>query len=80
MGVNMTEQELKNYREKLVLKPEEEWRRDTFIPFKDRKKIILLSDDLRLPSGVGCVSKEIIMKNSFNIRDNHSCITRSCHK
>ena len=58
----MTEQELKNYRKELVLKPEEEWRRDTFIPFKERKIIILLSDDLRLPSGVGCVSKEIIMK------------------
>lgn len=33
----------------------------TYIPKKDRKHILLLSDDLRLPSGVGTVSREIVM-------------------
>lgn len=40
----------------------EEWRQQTFVPFEDRKTILLLSDDLRLPSGVGTVSKDIVSK------------------
>jgi glycosyltransferase involved in cell wall biosynthesis len=32
-----------------------------YIPQEKRKKILLLSDDLRLPSGVGVMSKEIVM-------------------
>lgn len=43
------------------LKPSEQWRKDTYIPYEKRKKIILLSDDLRLPSGVGTVSRDIIL-------------------
>jgi len=42
-------------------KPSEEWRKDTYIPYEDRKKILLLSDDLRLPSGVGTVSRDMIL-------------------
>lgn len=58
----MTEKELKKYRKDLVLKSGEEWRRKTFLPFEMRKKVLLLSDDLRLPSGVGTVSKDIVLK------------------
>jgi len=54
--------DLQEYRKNLVLKSSEEWRRDTFLPFNIRKKILLLSDDLRLPSGVGTMSKEIVLK------------------
>jgi len=43
------------------LKASELWRKDTYIPFENRKKILLLSDDLRLPSGVGTVSRDIIL-------------------
>ena len=43
------------------LKPSEQWRKDTYIPYENRKKILLLSDDLRLPSGVGTVSRDIIL-------------------
>lgn len=49
----------------MKFKKGEEWRRDTFIPFEDRKKILLLSDDLRLPSGVGTVSKDMVL-NTFH--------------
>lgn len=38
----------------------ESWKEKTFIPFNKRKKILLLSDDLRLPSGIGVMSKEIV--------------------
>lgn len=34
--------------------------RDGYIPREKRKKILLLSDDLRMPSGVGVMSKEIV--------------------
>jgi len=34
---------------------------DTTIPIKKKKKILLLSDDFRLPSGIGTISKEIIL-------------------
>lgn len=34
---------------------------DGYIPKDKRKKILLLSDDLRLPSGVGVMSREIVM-------------------
>ena len=27
-----------------------------------KKKILLLADDLRLPSGIGTISKEIVLK------------------
>ena len=40
----------------------DKWTDATFVPFAKRKKGLLLSDDLRLPSGVGTVSKEIITK------------------
>lgn len=33
---------------------------NSYIEPSKRKKILLLSDDLRLPSGVGCISKEIV--------------------
>jgi glycosyltransferase involved in cell wall biosynthesis len=36
-------------------------RRDGWIPKDQRKKILLLSDDLRMPSGVGVMSREIVM-------------------
>lgn len=58
----MNDTELHEYRKTLQLKPEEEWRRDTFLPYEKRKTILLMSDDLRLPSGVGTVSKDIVMK------------------
>lgn len=35
--------------------------RDGWIPKDQRKKILLLSDDLRMPSGVGVMSREIVM-------------------
>ena len=40
----------------------EDWRKDTFVKFEDRKKILLLGDDLRMPSGVGTMSKELVLK------------------
>ena len=40
----------------------ESWRNDSYIPPEKRKTILLLSDDMRLPSGVGTMSKEIILK------------------
>lgn len=33
-----------------------------FVPFDQRKKGLLLSDDIRMPSGIGTMSKEIIVK------------------
>lgn len=36
------------------------WREKTFVPYEQRKKILLMSDDLRLPSGVGTMSKYIV--------------------
>lgn len=57
----MTDVELQEYKKNLELIPREEWRRNTFIPFDERKTILLLSDDFRLPSGVGTVSKDIVM-------------------
>lgn len=35
-----------------------------YIPQKDRKKILLLSDDIRFPSGVASVSKDIVTHTS----------------
>lgn len=35
--------------------------RDGWLPKDQRKKILLLSDDLRMPSGVGVMSREIVM-------------------
>ena len=35
--------------------------RDGWIPRDQRKKILLLSDDLRMPSGVGVMSREIVL-------------------
>ena len=46
----------------MEFKKAEEWRKETFIPFENRKKGLLLSDDLRLPSGVGTVSKDMVLK------------------
>jgi hypothetical protein len=34
---------------------------DGYIPKDQRKKILLLSDDLRMPSGVGVISREIVL-------------------
>lgn len=47
------------------LKEEEKWREETFVPYEKRKKILLLSDDLRLPSGVGTVSKDVVLKTIY---------------
>ena len=35
--------------------------REGWLPKEERKKILLLSDDLRMPSGVGVMSKEIVV-------------------
>jgi hypothetical protein len=35
--------------------------REGYIPRDERKKILLLSDDLRMPSGVGVMSREIVV-------------------
>ena len=35
-----------------------------YIPRDKRKKILLLSDDLRMHSGVATMSREIVIKNS----------------
>ena len=35
--------------------------REGWLPKNERKKILLLSDDMRLPSGVGCQSREIVL-------------------
>lgn len=57
----MTEQEIQDYRKNLILRPNEEWRRETALPFEKRKRGLLLSDDFRLPSGVGSVSRDIVL-------------------
>lgn len=36
----------------------------TYIPKDKRKKILLLSDDLRMPSGVGTMSREIVLNTA----------------
>jgi glycosyltransferase involved in cell wall biosynthesis len=38
--------------------------REGYIPQNERKKILLLSDDLRFPSGVGVMSKELVVKTA----------------
>jgi len=38
--------------------------KDGYIPKEQRKKILLLTDDIRLPSGVGNVGKEIVIHTS----------------
>src|SRR4051812_27862750 len=35
--------------------------KEGYLPQEQRKKILLLSDDLRMPSGVGVMSKEIVL-------------------
>ena len=35
--------------------------RDGWLPKDQRKKILLLSDDLRMPSGIGVISREIVL-------------------
>lgn len=39
----------------------DKYREETYIPKDKRKKIILLSDDLRMSSGVGTMSKEFVL-------------------
>lgn len=46
---------------KIELPENQKWRETTFIPFGKRKKGLLMSDDIRMPSGVGAQSKEIVM-------------------
>jgi glycosyltransferase involved in cell wall biosynthesis len=41
--------------------------RDGWIPKDQRKKILLLSDDLRMPSGVGVMSREIVLGTAHRI-------------
>ena len=40
----------------------DKFRQDTYLPKNQRKKILLLSDDLRMPSGVGTMSREIVLQ------------------
>jgi hypothetical protein len=56
-------QEIDQYQKTVILDELQEWRRDTIIPPHLRKTILLLSDDLRLPSGVGHMSKEIVLNS-----------------
>jgi hypothetical protein len=35
--------------------------KDSILPVNERKKILLLSDDLRMPSGIGTMSREIVL-------------------
>lgn len=37
-----------------------------YLPPNERKKILLLSDDCRMPSGIGVMSKEIIFKTAHH--------------
>jgi hypothetical protein len=37
-----------------------------YIPKKDRKKILLLSDDIRMHSGVATMSREIVMNTAHH--------------
>jgi len=41
--------------------------RDGWLPKDQRKKILLLSDDLRMPSGVGVMSKEIVSQTCHRL-------------
>jgi glycosyltransferase involved in cell wall biosynthesis len=41
-----------------------QFQQDTYIPKNQRKKILLLSDDLRMPSGIGVMSKEIVFQTA----------------
>lgn len=68
----MNEKELQEWRKNLKLNPDQEWRRSTYLPFDQRKKILFLSDDLRLPSGVGTMTKEIIMNNLHHF--SYACV------
>jgi hypothetical protein len=36
-----------------------------YIPQEQRKNILLLTDDIRLPSGVGNVGKELVLHTSL---------------
>ena len=58
MGAKDGNKAMPNFPEK------EKWRESTFVPYDDRKIILLLSDDLRLPSGVGTVSKDVVLKTA----------------
>lgn len=40
--------------------------KENYIPQKDRKKILLLGDDLRYPSGVGTMCKEIVLNTAHH--------------
>jgi hypothetical protein len=46
----------------------DKFRESTYLPKNQRKKILLLSDDLRMSSGVGTMSKEIVLQTcqTFN--------------
>jgi len=46
--------------------------KDGYIPKDQRKKILLITDDIRLPSGVGNVGKEIVLHTSHHY--NWACI------
>jgi hypothetical protein len=35
--------------------------KDGYIPKDQRKKILLMCDDIRMPSGIGTVGKEIVI-------------------
>lgn len=41
--------------------------RNGWLPQSERKKILLLSDDLRMPSGVGVMSREIVTQTAHRI-------------
>ncbi len=46
----------------------DKFRESTYLPKNQRKRILLLSDDLRMPSGVGTMSREIVLQTcqTFN--------------
>jgi hypothetical protein len=46
--------------------------KDGYIPKDQRKKILLITDDIRLPSGVGNVGKEIVIHTAHHY--NWACI------
>ena len=46
--------------------------KDGYIPKDQRKKILLITDDIRLPSGVGNIGKEIVLHTSHHY--NWACI------
>jgi hypothetical protein len=49
---------------KLVTSLQTQNQREGYIPKDQRKKILLLSDDLRMPSGVGVMSREIVLQTA----------------